>query len=65
MPSEEDVISAMKELDENQDGTVDKDEFAKIIKLCFRAMLCSEYEFQDFMDNKKNEEGQNIRDLKM
>ena len=65
VPTEDDVISAMKELDENQDGTVDKNEFAKIIQLCFRSMLCSEYEFQDYIDNRKDEEGNCIRDLKM
>ena len=53
-PSEDDIYAAMRELDQDSDGNIDKKELCKIINLVFNFMLQSEYDFEDKCPTLKN-----------
>ncbi len=46
-PSEQDLDCILKELDDNNDGTISKDEFLNLIMLVLGKMLESEEDLQD------------------
>ena len=55
-PTEEDLELILMELDDNFDGSVDKDEFLKLVMLVMAKMVESEHELQGKVKQEQERE---------
>ena len=57
-PTKDDILAVLEQLDENNDNSVNQDEFFELVILVLSKMLESEQELQDKHDGKENCFGQ-------
>ena len=57
-PTKDDILAVLEQLDENNDNSVNQDEFFELVILVLSKMLESEQELQDKQDGKENCYGQ-------